>query len=77
MFFIDAELAALIVADAALQVAEYTAILAEISANDGNPVEWTDDSRLDMMKLATLSAFRCGIDVACYPLSVSAVVFIP
>lgn len=48
----------------------------EIAFNDGNPVPWTDGERNQVMASATLLAFLSENDVACYPLSVSSVLFI-
>jgi hypothetical protein len=49
----------------------------EIALNDGNPVEWTESERLNLLKAATLLAYLDAMDVACYPLSDSAVIFFP
>lgn len=47
----------------------------EIALNDGLPVVWTDDERLNLLKAATLICYLDALDVACYPLSESAVIF--
>ena len=49
----------------------------EIALNDGLPVVWTNDERLNLMKAATLLCYLVALDIACYPLSASAVVFFP
>lgn len=43
---------------------------------EGGPVIWTDAQRNEQMKVATLLAFLSEVDLACYPLSVSSVLFI-
>lgn len=50
-----------------------TALIVNLEA----PIFVLDSERLDLMKSATLLAYLSEIDVACYPLSVSAVYFIP
>lgn len=50
---------------------------AEIAAAGGDPVEWFDVERLEIMKRITLIAFLIRVDLACYPLSASAVIFFP
>lgn len=59
----------------AIEVAMNVKLL-EIGLNGGEPVEWTEAERLDLMKNATLLAFLSKVDVACYPLSDSSVLFI-
>lgn len=38
---------------------------------------WTDDERRDVLRQATVMVFICALDLACYPLSSSAVIFFP
>lgn len=49
---------------------------AEVTA-EGGPVVWSDAQRNEQMKVATLLAFLSEVDLACYPLSVSSVLFVP
>jgi hypothetical protein len=49
----------------------------EIAAGTTDPsVPWFDDERRDVLRQATLLVFLSELNLACYPLSVSAVVFI-
>ena len=48
----------------------------EIFLNGGEPVVWTQDERNVVMKDATLLAYLSDNDLACYPLSAAAVLFI-
>lgn len=57
-------------------VAQMTAYQALIVLNSGNPVDWSNVDRQDILKDCTLMVFQTGLMIACYPLSVSAVVFV-
>lgn len=48
-----------------------------IALNFGSPVDWDDVDRQTVLKDCTLMVFNTSLDLACYPLSTAAVVFIP
>lgn len=75
--FIDFTTATEILANAENISDQMEVKLGEIALNSGNPVEWDNGDRLDVMKDITLIAYLLALDLACYPLSVSAVVFFP
>lgn len=77
MFTIDSIVAAELKLRAQDIVDQMNGKEAEIAANDGNPVEWFDVERTEIMKRITLIAFLIRVDLACYPLSAAAVVFFP
>lgn len=75
--FIDSIRVAEIGAITTALIVEMTLKSAEIVANDGLPVGWTLDERKEIIKAATLLAYLSECNVACYPVSVSSVVFFP
>lgn len=74
--FIDSTRVSEIEAQVAAAQAQMDLKEAEIAANMGNPVIWTDEERSELMAIATLLAFLSENDLACYPLSVSSVLFV-
>lgn len=77
MYTIDDPVAALIKDYAQDIVDQMTGKQAEIVLNGGLPVEWFDVERTEILKRITLIAFLVRLNIACYPLSASAVVFFP